>query len=296
LKIYIAIDMLKIDYKLQMSTQDYVNEDSMPTINGTSSNDIMNYSGYQNAPPVGWPVDQAWLILNGLTGNDVIYGSSYNDYIDGGSGQDLIYGNGGNDLIYGGGDVDTIYGGSGNDTVFAGAGGDYLYGEDGNDKLYGGAYSDELYGGNGNDTLVGDGATDKLYGGGGDDILLGGASTDQLIGGAGNDILWGGSGNDNYIFDGLGIDHINDGVTDSGSARVDTAYDIYDKVNVSFSAAEIAYERRGNDLWITNEIDIGNPSPANALVIDSFYLGGHYTVETLITSDGYNVNLLGLLA
>ena len=56
---------------------------------------------------------------SGGSGNDLIEGSSLNDFIRGGAGADSINGYGGNDVIRGGAGSDTIYGGvTGADTLY----------------------------------------------------------------------------------------------------------------------------------------------------------------------------------
>ncbi|MFD1245101.1 calcium-binding protein [Paralysiella testudinis] len=67
------------------------------------------------------------VTLNGLNGNDILYGSS-------------------------GGDI--LIGGQGHDRLYAGAGDDVLYGTMGNNILVGGAGSDRLWGGQDNDTFI----------------------------------------------------------------------------------------------------------------------------------------------
>ncbi len=67
--------------------------------------------------------------LEGLGGNDTLYGASAADVLDGGDGNDVLYGYGGNDILIGGRGNDTLYGGTGNDT--------YLFGRgDGQDVIY----------------------------------------------------------------------------------------------------------------------------------------------------------------
>ena len=69
---------------------------------------------------------------------------------------------GGNDVIYGGSGTDTINGGNGNDE---------LHGCDGNDTLLGGNGQDKLFGENGDDFLDGGNAKDELTGGPGADTF-----------------------------------------------------------------------------------------------------------------------------
>ncbi len=71
--------------------------------------------------------------VNGLAGNDKIYGSLGNDNFDGGAGVDTVNGYEGNDTLKGGADNDTINAGDGNDVVNGGAGTDKLGGGTGND-------------------------------------------------------------------------------------------------------------------------------------------------------------------
>jgi glucose/arabinose dehydrogenase len=61
--------------------------------------------------------------LQGLGGNDIIYGGSGNDTLDGGDGNDTLYGGYGNDMLMGGPGSDQIIGGPGNDTMMAGTDG-----------------------------------------------------------------------------------------------------------------------------------------------------------------------------
>jgi Ca2+-binding RTX toxin-like protein len=109
----------------------------------------------------------------GTSGNDNLFGTVENDFIDGGSGNDQIFGSEGvnilwggegDDAIYGGSQRDVIRGGSGNDTIFASEGNNDVYGGDGNDTIYTGSGSDYIIGGSGNDTI--------WLGGGQDTVVL----------------------------------------------------------------------------------------------------------------------------
>jgi Ca2+-binding RTX toxin-like protein len=128
--------------------------------------------------------------MEGLLGNDEIYGGSGGDDIivagpanpvSGRSDDDTVYGDtfaGGNtnDIIYGGYGNDTLYGdsyegqGGGTDTIYGQYGNDTLIGGDGKDSLDGGDDNDTLYGGNGNDTLIGSSGNDTINGGSGSDV------------------------------------------------------------------------------------------------------------------------------
>lgn len=89
-----------------------------------------------------------------------------------------IQGLGGNDTIYGGSTTDLLDGGQGNDDLYGYEGDDILMGGDGNDLLEGGDHNDTLRGGNGHDTLVGGNGHDLLNGYKGNDFLVGGQGSD----------------------------------------------------------------------------------------------------------------------
>lgn len=141
-------------------------------------------------------------ILQGKNENDLIYGYSGEDTLFGGLGNDVLDGGIGNDTLAGGWGDDTLYGGLGDDLLKGEVGHDTLFGGSGSDQLLGGIGNDFLYGELGNDVLLGDEGNDILYGDMGADTLNGGIGNDQLYGGVGNDVLYGGSANDadSYYF------------------------------------------------------------------------------------------------
>ena len=124
--------------------------------------------------------------------NNTLYGSLYDDKIEGLGGKDTIFSGSGDDIIDGGSDLDRIYGQSSDDTLDGGSGDDRLFGGYDNDYLLGGDGEDRLYGDIGDDTLDGGSEDDRLFGSTGNDSLLGGDGRDRLYGGSGNDILDGG--------------------------------------------------------------------------------------------------------
>lgn len=270
----------------------------MPSFNGNNSNNTMDYRTYSEAPPSIWPENQVWLSLNGLGGNDTIHGSVYNDGLYGGEGNDTLYGYNGNDLLDGGNGVDILYGGDGNDSLNGGADDDTLYGEAGTDTLAGDGGNDIMYGGAGNDVFIGGAGNDQLWGGTGNDIFYGDAGSDILRGEAGDDRMWGGSGNDHYYFNGQGFDRINDGVTNTGAARTDGAFDTEDVLYVSYAANDLGLNRIGNDLVIFSNADAVDNILNSSVVIENFFLGSHYVVEVVATSSGAGpaYDLTGLLA
>jgi Ca2+-binding RTX toxin-like protein len=142
----------------------------------------------------------SWFI-DGMGGNDTIYGSMFYDSLWGGTGDDTIHGGFGDDDVTGGEGKDTLYGDGGDDEIFGGTENDHLYGGDGEDFLNGQDGWDTLDGGKDKDRLVGAQGSDILAGGDGDDELSGGDDPDLLMGGAGSDVLYGDDGNDTASYD-----------------------------------------------------------------------------------------------
>jgi Ca2+-binding RTX toxin-like protein len=175
------------------------------------------------------------LVINGLGGNDEIFGLNQADQLSGGAGDDLLFGGAGNDTLNGGPGSDLIDGGGGNDgAVFDGPLANFTLSisQAGNILVTENATGDEdevlnvenfvftgqtltlaqtqtlagLLRGTGgpnifngtaaDEAFAGLGGADVLNGGGGDDVLLGGNGADTLNGGAGRDGLTGGPGND----------------------------------------------------------------------------------------------------
>ncbi|HEY7116274.1 MAG TPA: C2 family cysteine protease [Tepidisphaeraceae bacterium] len=169
---------------------------------GGSGVDTADYSSRTNAVVVcldGFANDGEFLEgdnantdienVNGGYGNDVIYGSSANNYLQGGGGTDYLYGYAGDDVLDGGvGGVAVYSQNTGDDKLYGGLGNDLLHASDyGNNVLHGEA---------GNDTCYGYGGMDAVYGDDGDDLVCGGDNNDRVYGGAGNDYMYGGNGDD----------------------------------------------------------------------------------------------------
>lgn len=166
------------------------------------------------------------------------YGTDGNDILIGTSGDDYFYPNMGADTIDGGeGTSDTlaidnsydtanttivatltngsIVGGLSNGTTFKNIERFDLKTGAGNDNINI-ATTSNLYGqidaGAGNDTIVGSATApfQQLFGGDGNDNITGGNGGNTLDGGAGNDLLTGGNGDD-YLYAGTGADTIDGG-------------------------------------------------------------------------------------
>ena len=95
--------------------------------------------------------------LWGLKGNDELYGDDRNNVIYGGSEEDGIDGEYAS--LSRNGQLD-------NDTIRGGGGDDRLYGQAGRDRISSGDGDDYLYGGIDNDALIGNGSGKNIYNGG----------------------------------------------------------------------------------------------------------------------------------
>ncbi|MEP3890036.1 MAG: M10 family metallopeptidase C-terminal domain-containing protein [Hellea sp.] len=204
-------------------------------LNGGAGFDSADYRGATTA--VRFNVDTGGTVgeATGDTFSSIerFYLSDFNDVITGSSANEFFYGEDGNDTINGGGGIDRIYGGDGNDIQRGQDGNDTLYGSAGNDQLNGGAGTDianysnastavtvnlasggtvgdaagdtyfgieVVYGSDFNDSITGNTNGNELRGEDGDDTLDGGAGNDRLFGGAGADTLIGGTGVDSVYY------------------------------------------------------------------------------------------------
>ncbi len=153
------------------------------------------------------------VTLNGLAGDDVLYGSGRADTLNGGADSDTMFGSaGGPD-----GFADQMNGGTGNDLYFVQEASDAVFENfnEGTDSVYaainytlgtdletlfiygsatmgtGNSAANTLIGSyiNSGVTLNGAGGIDVIIGGGGDDTVIGGVAGDMLTGAAGNDLF-----------------------------------------------------------------------------------------------------------
>jgi Ca2+-binding RTX toxin-like protein len=111
------------------------------------------------------------ITLLGAGDAEVVFGTDFDDVLEGSENPTIIFAAGGNDLADGEGGADEIHG------------------EAGADVLWGGRGDDELDGGGGDDRLDGGEGDDSLHGSGGDDRLDGGEGCDRIDGGSGNDTI-----------------------------------------------------------------------------------------------------------
>jgi hypothetical protein len=153
------------------------------TIYGTKNRDVILC--HQSDTGVG-------VKLVGDDGDDTLFGTNWNDELDGGPGCDRIRGRDGHDLI------DAGEGNDGPEDLQGCAFLDHrtnpwlrlqggVWGDWGDDELVGGAGNDWINGQHGDDLLLGGPGSDMLLGDYGNDELLGGPGTDELAGGPGYD-------------------------------------------------------------------------------------------------------------
>ena len=161
--------------------------------------------------------------LQGTNSGNTILGLAGSDLIFGLAGGDALYGDAGDDHLWGGLGTDYVSGGSGFDYVrfdYATVGvtarldnaggstgeaaGDYYVEVEG---LIGSAYADILVGDNAGNTVLGLDGADAIFGLFGNDALVGGDGDDSIWGDGGTDYIDGGSGFDytRYDFAGSGV-------------------------------------------------------------------------------------------
>ncbi len=207
--------------------------------------------------------------VDGLGGNDRIYGNDFDNILRGGAGNDTLQGGGGNDTLDGGADDDTA--------IIGGASGNYQIVETGPgqfdvslrngtggvrtliniehlrfvDKTVDLASAGAGTGTAGIDILTGSASDDVLRGLGGNDQLFGQGGNDLLDGGTGNDTMTGGTGDDSYVVDSA-TDRVIE-LADEGTDTVLTARAVYrlgsNVENLTFTYTDTgAYRGTGNAL------------------------------------------------
>jgi serralysin len=214
------------------------------TIRGGAGNDVVSFVSWGSA--VVLDLASATTFSAGATTisdvegaigsafDDVLYGTTGINRLEGGAGNDILVGREGDDTLDAGTNttIDYVYGGTGNDRVLGSTGAvDILLGEAGDDVILAGAGgANYIYGGTGSNTMSGtaalnvyisEGADDRMdsssitgtsssfyyrysdgasrvFGGNGVDQFIGGNanSNDSVFVGGGDDFVFGGNGND----------------------------------------------------------------------------------------------------
>ena len=136
----------------------------------------------------------------GGTGNDILRGNGFDNYLGGAEGKDTIQGGGGNDTLDGGTGNDRMLGGLGNDTYLLDSAADVVVelSKQGTDTVRTGLATYAL--GANVENLVATNATNHRFTGNGlDNLIIGGAGADTIAGGIGNDTIDGGAGIDRML-------------------------------------------------------------------------------------------------
>jgi Ca2+-binding RTX toxin-like protein len=94
--------------------------------------------------------------INGLAGDDHLYGGNGNDTLSGGGGSDYLEGNADEDILYGNDGNDEILGGKGDDKLTGGWGRDLLKGGNGQDTYF-------FQTGDGSDTIIDSDSQGKIF-------------------------------------------------------------------------------------------------------------------------------------
>jgi Ca2+-binding RTX toxin-like protein len=195
----------------------------------------------------------------------------------------ILTGNAGDNVLNGGAGNDTMVGGVGNDSYVVDASTDVI-----NELAAGGIDSVQSTASytlgaelerltlTGSASINGTGNTlaNTLVGNAGANVLTGAAGNDTLDGGAGADVLAGGAGNDTYVIGrGYGAETVQENDATAGN---NDALGFLSGVAVD----QIWLRHVGNDLEISI---IGTTDRA---LLQNWYLGSQYHVETMQTSDG----------
>ncbi|MEY3930231.1 MAG: hypothetical protein RLZZ516_1941, partial [Cyanobacteriota bacterium] len=126
---------------------------------GSGSGDVLSYVYATGAVTVNYASTAGSGTVTGADGTDTftsvekIYGSGFNDVLNGNNSTNQLFGGAGNDTIDGKAGNDTLQGGAGNDTITGGTGADNIDGGSGDDVLNF-DYQDTVTGGSGADAFA----------------------------------------------------------------------------------------------------------------------------------------------
>jgi Ca2+-binding RTX toxin-like protein len=216
---------------------------------GGAGNDVIDGDGgidwaYYNETAVGITASLTTGVADG-DGHDTlveienIWGSMFNDVLEGNALANNLVGEFGDDILMGLGGNDLLEAASGNDTVLGGDGADAAYGHAGDDVVEGGTGNDLVSGGSGNDIVRGDDGDDIVRGDWGMDSIYGGLGNDTLNGGVGNDLIDGGDGVDTVTYDDatarVVVDLIDSLPRNTGGAGKDTLVSIENLTGSGFN-------------------------------------------------------------
>ncbi|MBN8531848.1 MAG: M10 family metallopeptidase C-terminal domain-containing protein [Alphaproteobacteria bacterium] len=250
------------------------------TASGLGSNVVIDLrEGLSNVSRVGdsyfWNAFGANL-ENGIggTGNDVLFGNSLANTLQGGAGNDNLDGGESADWMEGNQNSDVLSGGAGTDSLFGGQGTDEIYGNQESDRIEGNFANDTIFGGQGDDTLYGGQDADLLYGNLANDALLGNLGADSLFGGLGNDSYTGGGDADVFAFGGQsGNDVITDFDVNGDAIRIVSGLNGITSGSGALAHLSASGSNTLLDLGSGNSVLILNIG-VSQLTADDFMIGG----------------------
>lgn len=236
---------------------------SIPMIGGNDASNEIHANLY------GLPASVAEAVtINGMAGDDTIFGSDYGDFINGGSGVDGMAGGRGDDyfMVDSSDDLIVELSGQGYDWVEC-DGVDYRLSTN-VEAMYIIGAGVSYYGNRAANRIESGGDYSRIIkaGSGADAVLIYGAADDLVIGGADNDTLQAGLGNDIYRTSGT-FGH--DEITDTGGD---------DAVEFDVNESTLWFSKSGNDLNVSvigtqNGVTIKNWYSDATAKIEEFYAG-----------------------
>lgn len=239
--------------------------------------------------------------------NNVIYGNSGNDHLDGGAGADKLYGRAGNDYYIIDSSQDKVYeyADEGADTIERRYESASNLASDVENLLLGSGVKT----GNGNaldNIITGNSGDNRLNGLDGNDLLVGSAGSDTLDGGSGLDRTEGGLGNDTYFIDrtddvvielaGEGTDLVQasisftlsdhvENIALTGTATIDGSGNNLDNQLAGNEAANVLRGLEGNDTLDGNG---GSDTLLGGLGDDTYVIEGEADTIIELSQQGYD--------
>lgn len=212
----------------------------------------------------------SYVVMNGLAGDDVLYGTNFEDILMGGAGVDGMCGGMGDDIYFVENKDDIVLerSGEGLDLVDSSADRYKLAANVENLELSGDSKQLMAYGNTLGNVITSFGDFSRIVsaGGGADTVQLKGAANDIVIGGVGNDTLDAGLGDDVYRTSGI-FDH--DEITDAGGD---------DALEFDVNESTLWFSKNGNNLNVSvigtqNGVTIKNWYSDSNAKIEEFYAG-----------------------
>lgn len=187
-----------------------------------------------------------------LAGIENVFGSSFNDVINGDSNNNFLRGHLGNDRLSGGNGNDILKGEVGADILIGGSGFDWAFYDNSNAAVNVNLFdaATETGGHAQGDTLMG---IENIFGSAFNDTIIGDNANNSIRGAAGNDTLAGNGGADTFFFMSAGdtdlITDFQDGIDTIG---VGLGLTSFSQITVTDSGANTLVTFATNSLWLLN--------------------------------------------